>query len=567
MKPHRNIYRTLLVILAVILAVGPMLTVSEPTAPVHAAPDTVTAPYTVDILVVDNFSTTQTASGAAEDNCAINTEGQGFAVRGAGFATRGAGFATRGAGFATRGAGFATRGAGFATRGAGFATRGAGFATRGAGFATRGAGFATRGADGQMQIDVPHGKIVAWQLEELDYWYGDDVDVNIVEVRMADYRTDFIASQLEKAVNQSTADFIVVNMSFAIVPCGMVDTFEEYLDELNDSDNFNDVLELQAMLDELLSTTYDPDAIAQQVLEDDLNQMFAANIGRVFAVASAGNFGLPFPFYPAGWDNIISVSGSEAYFDFYEPDSFEPDTTYPLLGFGLVENGLSDRPISNYGEIMMPGQYYDIIGASYAAPRLSYLIGHYLAQAGSDYCRTGDGDFALVHGGAANLTFDEAASAHCPDMLDYVPEEIPFDLDGDGLVAFTTFLEAEDLEANLISGSWDTIEADFASGGAFLDTGWFPWNDRIEIEFAGPFVEVHYIDGWTLGLLRAEVDNSVRRSAFTLPWFTPTSEVLLINNLSDSSHMLEIYPRFGWAAVDGIYTTIFVPDPFAEGND
>lgn len=560
MKLNRNIYRTLLIALATVLAIGPMLTLSEPTGAVQAEGSN----YSVDIFVVDNFQDSSSVQGTVDENCAVNTEGQGFAVRGAGFAVRGAGFATRGAGFATRGAGFATRGAGFATRGAGFATRGAGFATRGAGFATRGAGFATRGADGDMEINAAHGKIVSWQLEELDYWYGDDVDINVVKVRVADYRTDIIASQIEKAIRRSTADFIVLNMSFAIVPCGMVDTFEEYLAEISDSDDFNDVLALQAELEDLLSTSYDPALIEQQVENDALNQMLASHSGRVFAVASAGNFGLPFPFYPAAWDNIISVSGSEAFFDFYEPDSFEPDTTYPLLGFGLVENGLSDRPISNYGEIMMPGQYYDIIGASYAAPRLSYVLAYYLTRVGDGYCRDADGQLGLNYGAYDNLTLEEAAARYCPNMQGNIPEELPFDMDGDGLIAFTTFIEAEDLEDNLVYGDWTVLEADFASAGAYLDTGWNPRRDRIELEFAGPFVEVHYVDGTTFGLVRAEVDDRTRRSALTLPWRDADIDVLTINGLADEGHTLEVYPRLGWAAIDGIYTTIFVPDPFVR---
>lgn len=505
--------------------------------------------YSVDIFVLDNFRRDRFDDiGDDEGNCAFDIQKTGFAVRGAGFALRGAGFATRGAGFATRGAGFATRGAGFAVRGAGFATRGA--------------GFATRGADGSMEINIPHGKIVTWQLEELDYWYGDNVDVNIVKVRANDYRTDRIASLLEKKIRRSDADFIVINMSFAVIPCAMVETLAEYEAELQDSDDYDELIELEARFQELIDTVWLPQM--DTIGDDEIGDVIEENISRVIPVASAGNFGLTFPFYPAGWDGVVSVSATEDYTDFTVAGSFDPDTYWPLLGSTAVANGTRTLPVSNYGNVMMPGQYEDIIGASYAAPRLSYAIGYYLTQVGPDYCRNSDGSFALAYGSYDNLTLNEAMSSYCPGMIDNVPEELPFDLDGDGYVPFTAYFEAENSAVVSQRGNWTSINDSRVSGGQYVQATESNNRDRLELDFVGPYIEVWYVDGESDGRFTVEVDGWRRRTRWVRDYRDFELDMTAVRFLSDRAHTLELEVRRGTVAVDGFYTTILLPDPFSN---
>ena len=561
MGTNFRIKGTLVILLVAFMTIAPLLTVSS--TPV-AADDDDNERYSVDIFVLDNFKRDDFDSiNDDEGNCALDIQSQGYAVRGAGYALRGAGYALRGAGYALRGAGYATRGAGYATRGAGYATRGAGYATRGAGYATRGAGYATRGADGEMEIRYAHGKIVMWQLEELDFWYGDNVDVNLVKVRVNDYRTDRIADALAKKIRRSDADFIVVNMSFAIVPCGLVSTLAEYEAELQDSDDYGELVELQARFQELIDTVWMPSF--EMAGDDEISDVMHENVNRVIPVASSGNFGLNFPLYPAGWDGVVSVSASEDFFDFNATDSFNPDTYFPLLGSTAIANGDRDMPVSNFGNVMMPGQYEDLVGASYAAPRLSYAIAYYLSMVGPDYCHNADGSFALSYGSYDNLTYQEAMNTYCPSMVENAPEELPFDIDGDGYVPWTAFVDAEDADVVLRQGTWHETGNIYASGEYYMlgyeDDG----VDRLELDFIGPYIEIWYVDGLHEGRFSVEIDGDRRRTRRTNETGELSFEMTRVRNLDEEApHTAEVYGRRGYMAIDGFFTTMLIEDPFAD---
>jgi len=515
------------IILAIIALLGaiPFLTSDQPVS----ADDDDGESYEVAVLVVDSYRTMYNRRGELkpryreDENCVL---------------------AAQGAGFATRGAGFATRGAGFATRGAGFATRGAGFATRGAGFATRGAGFATRGADGELFIREAHGEIIELELDELNYYYGDDVDVDIVPVRVNDYQTKKLVRTLRRVIERSDYDFYVINMSFTIVPCDVVHSFEEYLAEISDDPDYPSLVQVGEYLESLLfASNYG------QVADDDFGDLFE-DYPNVVGVASAGNFGNDFPYYPAAFDGVISVSGSSDYNDFYSSASFNPQTNEPLLqgDFGNA---------SNYGEVMMPGQLLDIFGTSYAAPRLSYAIALYLAEVGPNYCLNDRGSFGLDSDVFANFTLVEAASAWCPDMLGYLPTELPWDIDGDGWVYLSGYIDVESSDYAAVRGSWTYEHLDEAGGGVYMLSSESRY-DHIEVDFTGPYVDVFFIDGVVDGQIDVYVDDRrvdrIRLSAAG----EPTRRALDYTRLGQGNHTLELFVRSGRIAIDGVYSTFFV---------
>jgi subtilisin family serine protease len=140
-------------------------------------------------------------------------------------------------------------------------------------------------------------------------------------------------------------------------------------------------------------------------------------------VASAGNFGLDFPFWPGSWGQVISVSASTGE-GFDAPSEWDDRRDTPLLS-GEVQGPGQNNRISNYGEVMMPGEYASdsgpVSGTSFAAPRLSFAVALYLAQVDGNFCRTPEGTPALAYGEWDNLTLDQAVQEHCPDMEPYLP--------------------------------------------------------------------------------------------------------------------------------------------------
>ncbi len=432
-----------------------------------------------------------------------------------------------------------------AAQGDGFATRGAGFATRGAGFATRGAGFATRGADGELFIAEAHGEIIELELDELNYYYGDNANIEIVPVKINDYETKKIVRKLRQVINRNEYDFYVINMSFTIVPCDVVSSFDEYLEEISDDPDYPSLVQVGEYLESLLfASNYG------QVATDEFGTLFT-DYPNVVGVASAGNFGRNFPFYPAAFDGVVSVSGSTDYNDFYSTSTFVPQNNFPLLGW-------DDELVSNYGEVMMPGQLLDIFGTSYAAPRLSYAIALYLSAVGPDYCLNERGSFGLDSDRYENRTLREAVNLWCGDMIHYLPTEVPWDYDGDGWVHVTGYLDVEDSPFSSLRGWWSYRHSPVASGNTYVVSTSHRIN-HIEVEFSGPYVDVYYIDGVVTGRVIVYVDDR-RVGHFDMSSHgPPTRRAIDFTRLGNGNHTLELYVQHGRIAIDGIYSMFHIP--------
>jgi hypothetical protein len=241
--------------------------------------------------------------------------------------------------------------------------------------------------------------------------------------------TDVAATRIQTAVTNNPADFYVINMSFALIPCEYIQAFADFEGQLwaargaRDLNRYRGTFKRSVMF---YDNTVFP--VMSQRAQDEENldpiQTLLIDLGaQAVAVASAGNFGLDFPFWPGAWGQVISVSASTGE-GFYAPSSWDKKNNRPLLD-AEVDQGKKSH-ISNFGEVMMPGEYTtaagDVVsGTSFAAPRLSFAIALYLSAVGSDQCRTDEGHPALAYGDWDNLTLDEAVQEHCPDMETYLP--------------------------------------------------------------------------------------------------------------------------------------------------
>jgi hypothetical protein len=325
------------------------------------------APYTVAILVADDFGNTDLADvqAASADNCAVNLESQAYFARGASAAP----------------------------------------------------------------ITEPHGAIVVEELSGL----LDDVgatNIDLVQVDIQGLTTADAADQIATALDDTDADFVVLNMSFAIIPCEFVQDFADYQTQLMNAQNAGDVNRHRSLFRRAVifydDTVFPAMSQRAQDLQDldPLQTLFTDRNANVIPVASAGNFGMDYPFWPAAWAQVVSVSGSTGQ-GFFASAAWDKKKDTPLLTGDFVMPNNKNR-ISNYGEVMMPGQYDSasagmVIGTSFAAPRLSVAMALYVSQVGPAVCRYDEGGPALAYGEWDNLALADAVQEYCPAMQPYLP--------------------------------------------------------------------------------------------------------------------------------------------------
>ena len=353
--------RTVFVLLLVVVIASPALAIGT----VHGQ-----TPYRVAIIVADDFTGIDLADVAtdqfsADSNCTVSLEGQSFAVRGA----------------------------------------------------------------SATPLDMPHGELVTSELQELIDSAGVGDSIQLVTVDVQAKSTQEAANRIEDALNATAADVYVLNMSFVLIPCENIQDFAEFATQAADADQKNDKKESRAIFQRAV-VFYNGTAFpamsqkAQRAQDLDPIQTVLVNwSGTVIPVASAGNFGLDYPFWPGAWGQVISVSASTGD-NFTPPSAWDKKKDTPLL---MVEGDQPNKPlrVSNYGEIMLPGEYDGptgpVLGTSFAAPRLSLLMAQYLAQVGGDFCRKDDGSVALAFGKWDNLLLTDAVQKYCPTMAPFVP--------------------------------------------------------------------------------------------------------------------------------------------------
>ncbi len=293
-----------------------------------------------------------------------------------------------------------------------FSTGGAGlFSTGGASiFSTGGAGlFSTGGAGAGSLAAQPHGVRVRTQLEELRDQYAPDAPIQLVEIDTEGFTTSTILTRIQDEIAAITSRDpganIVINMSFAVVPCTTLGTLAAYDAMMREFDpqTAEDLAALQALFDSLIGTGVYSESVdtnddmfgfLNEICPDANTLTFAgmgrqaaavmaesrgancqfANSGTIIPVAAAGNAGEAFPYYPAAWASIVSVSAS------LDSDPF------------IASSGLA--PYSNTGRILLPGDWVfqdgtQERGTSFAAPRYSFLMALNLLGINNDFCGTG----------------------------------------------------------------------------------------------------------------------------------------------------------------------------------
>lgn len=290
--------------------------------------------------------------------------------------------------------------------------------------------FAVRGAATGTVEEATHGDLVFAQLEEMLEDAGVDSAISLVPIDMHGLTAESLVNEILDTMNANPANVYVVNMSFALIPCDYVVAYTELQSDLIEAREAQDLNQYRSLLRRAV-VFYDDTVFpamsqhAQQMVNlNPLQDLFVEQGALIIPVAAAGNYGLNFPFWPGAWAQVVSVSASTGE-GYYPGSEWTRSDDSPLLGAEAGQRGRNAR-ISNYGEVMLPGEYNSevglISGTSFAAPRLTVILAIYALDVGQGYCQDDDGNLTLAYGDWDNMTLNRVAQEYCAAMLDYLPD-------------------------------------------------------------------------------------------------------------------------------------------------
>ena len=206
-----------------------------------------------------------------------------------------------------------------------------------------------------------------------------DYKIRVQGVDTYDFNTEFIASELSTAVddlNSEGFEHFAINMSFSIVPCSVLEDYQNalgYLD-IQSFDKYIDALTNANCngcdFNSLKQTIF---RVATQPVDEDNDPLFNHDLvgsGQAVFSASAGNYGiqgLDYALAPAAWAHVISVSSEDV--GLGTPSSFSNPAEIMIAGawFNLTGAANFNEYFNEYPEISEV--YY--AGTSFAAPAIS----------------------------------------------------------------------------------------------------------------------------------------------------------------------------------------------------
>lgn len=199
-----------------------------------------------------------------------------------------------------------------------------------------------------------------------------------VRVPTKGYTTESIASELsDRLMKLEERGFtkFVLNMSFVLLPCNSLlkenGYLDAYLQELNSDPTSERLRQIVADFAgwgrDISRQCYENGCSIESNEEDALYRLLYQYRTTTISVGAAGNMSATFPFAPALWSTVLSVSAEAS------------------------QRSGSKADYSNSGEVMLPGAVKFggkvIEGTSFAAPWMSYLMAQYLLNVSDVYCQ------------------------------------------------------------------------------------------------------------------------------------------------------------------------------------
>ena len=206
--------------------------------------------------------------------------------------------------------------------------------------------------------------------------------ITVAAVDTQDFDTDIIAGRIAATLHtlsQRGISRFAINLSFGLVPCSVLEDFEEvkkryptfeaYRDAILNANRL-DVTRFREELAQILTTPVGQLPLRQLAQLDPEDYFPRTNM--VAYLASAGNYKMDHSLYPGYWPEFASVSAADL-------STWQAPNVYPS----------KDYTYSNTGEVLLPGGYYQFThydpsvgdwvserdiafaGTSFAAPVLS----------------------------------------------------------------------------------------------------------------------------------------------------------------------------------------------------
>jgi hypothetical protein len=269
--------------------------------------------------------------------------------------------------------------------------------------------------------------IPAW-LDALDVWSFDSSYLTLVAVDTDDFNTAEISTLIQEAIDLFKHGFqlgnltvpsvsrFVLNMSFGIVPCdpfevSLVVSLKDYDSIINSDEDLKALREaLNAQVppisdEDKLSVLWQARPLIAKIFDHDNPEKMLGTFAKdllkaklealqakyqIINVAASGNFGVldsgqpgyMYPFAPAIWDNVLSVSASED----GKPSN---KAAYANPGEVIIDDSIPGKTLTLvYGSTFSPSNpdLTNVEGTSFSAPKLSYYSALYLLSGFSTPC-------------------------------------------------------------------------------------------------------------------------------------------------------------------------------------
>ncbi len=224
------------------------------------------------------------------------------------------------------------------------------------------------------------------------------------------YRTDVIPAAIATGLDRAVAEYGVrraaINMSFAIVPCSVVEDYnasgersiDAYLDRLAAS-------RLAGFRDGLASVVLTP--FAGDPVQDYLNNPGQLPVEGLVALASSGNDALSFPYAPAAWPEVVAVGASLGTGAARAPFSNTADVRTGGAWF------VAEDPIGVGGGGPRTAVGAVLAGTSFASPGAAVLTALDLGHATPRCWGAGEASPRLAMRGHPDLTLANGMAAAC----------------------------------------------------------------------------------------------------------------------------------------------------------
>ena len=228
-------------------------------------------------------------------------------------------------------------------------------------------------------------------------------DTNGYDTRLISSRTDDALGTLERMRVQKVA----VNMSFAIVPCSVLDDFLANKEQFETFEAYLEALAGQEV-DELMEAVLRVAGETRDPLLGLISDIQGSSADHVF-VASAGNFALRYQTYPAAHEAVVGVSASEA-------QNLRRLAFFSSMG-EVSEAGAwftATNPYPNINGHHQARSFVAYAGTSFSAPDVAVFSALDLSRARPACGVDGNGIPFLSHGGLKSTPLEDAVSSFCP---------------------------------------------------------------------------------------------------------------------------------------------------------